>query len=128
MRRNNFRFYMHYRARHDVSIETRHAAFADKMMNLPEPLCWRGIDVPSAPDCGDELGASFEVPYPTPGLELDGRYVYRGETYKYDDEASYDDKVWISFAPTNSQISYPAMLRDHLPRAMWAFEGYAGHG
>ncbi|MBK8158580.1 MAG: hypothetical protein IPK59_07360 [Rhodospirillaceae bacterium] len=128
MRRHNFRFYMHYRARHDVSIEARHAAFTEKMMKLPEPLGWQEIDVPPAPDCGDELGASFEVSYPTADLELDGRYVYRGESYHSDDESTYDDKVWITFVPKNLKISYPAMLREHLPRAMSAFEGYAGHG
>lgn len=128
MRRSNFRFYMHYRADHNMSIEARHATFKARMMKLPQPLGWQGIDVPPAPDCGDELGASFEITYPIAGLELDGRYVYRGQTYQYLDEAFYDDKVWISFAPSNPQIDYHEMLHAHLARAMCAFEGYAGHG
>jgi hypothetical protein len=98
------------------------------MMKLPPPLSWKGLYVPPAPDCGDELGASFEIAYPVTGLELDGRYIYRGETYKYEDEAFYDDKVWISFAPTNAQIDYRSMLHEHLAGAVVAFECYAAHG
>jgi hypothetical protein len=128
MRRNNFRFYMHYRANHNVSIEVRHMTFIERMMKLPQPLGWQGVDVPPTPDCGDELGASFEVVYPIAGLELDGRYVYRGQTYQYLDEAFYDDKVWISFSPKNPKINYHAMLHEHLARAMCAFGGYAAHG
>ncbi|MBI2253539.1 MAG: hypothetical protein HYU58_02850 [Proteobacteria bacterium] len=128
MKRSNFRFYMHHRANHDVSIETRHAGFALRMMKLPRPLGWAGLNVPPAPDCGDELGASFEIVYPVAGLELDCRYVYRGETYKYEDEAFYDDKAWISLTPKSPQIDYRKMLHVHLAGATVAFEAYAAHG
>jgi hypothetical protein len=119
---------MHYRAAHEEAIEDRHSVFVDRMMTLPPPLGWRGLNVPPAPDCGDELGASFEVIYPIPGLELDGRYVFRGNTYQYRDEATYDDKVWITFAPKSAQLDYRQMLHEHLAHAMKAFQGYAGHG
>jgi hypothetical protein len=61
-------------------------------------------------------------------LDLEGRYLYRGKTYKYLEEAFYDDKVWISFAPKNPQLDYHAMLHEYLPQAMGAFGGYVGHG
>lgn len=128
MRRSTFRFYMHYRATHEISIEARHAELTENMRKLPKPLGWQGIRVPPAPDCGDELGASFDVDYPIVGLDFDGRYVYRGKTYQYLDEAFFDDKAWISFAPKNTQIDYYAMLHEHLQQAMSAFGGYAGHG
>lgn len=128
MKRTVLDFYMHHRARHEESIEERHVAFTRNMLKLSKPLGWEGLPIPPVPDCGDELGASFDIAYGMSGLELQGRYVYRGETYKYQDEATYDDKVWITF-PTHSQdLDYREMLHLHLVNAVTAFGGYAGHG
>lgn len=128
MKRSNFRFYMHYRADPAESIEDRHRQISEGMLQLPPPFGWREVSIPPAPDCGDELGASFWIKYPTPGLQLEGRYVYRGSTYRYQDQVFYDDKVWISFSAAGGRINYREMLLEHLASAMAAFRGNAGHG
>jgi len=128
MKRNILDFYMHFRARQEESIEERHDAFANNMLNLPAPLGWRGLKIPPAPDCGEYLGASFDIDYPVRGLELQGRYVFRGETYEYEDEATYDDKVWITFPTQSQNLDYREMLHQHLAQAMEAFGGYSAHG
>ena len=128
MKRSPFRFYMHDRASHDISIVERHAEFTERMETLSGPLGWRSVDLPATPGCGDALGASCDVTYSTTGLKLDGRDVFRGDTYQYRDEATYDDKVWITFAPKSTLLDYHQMLHEHLAHAMEAFQGYAGHG
>lgn len=128
MKKPTFDFFMHYRAHHGESIEERHEVFARNMLKLPAPLGWKGLHIPPAPDCGEDLGASFDINYPIPGLDLDGRYIYRGDTYIYEDEAFYDDKVWITFKPHNPHLNYAEMLHEHLPMAMMAFGGYLGIG
>ncbi len=98
------------------------------MQELPAPLGWQGLEVPPVPDCGEYLGASFDVEYGISGLELQGRYVYRGETYVYGDDVTYDDKVWVTFPTHSRRLDYRSMLHEHLPVVMEAFGGYAGHG
>jgi hypothetical protein len=116
--------FLHYRARHDESIEQRHTIMAAAMREVSAPLGWAGAEIPDAPDCGEDLGGGFQVKVTTPSVDTYGSYVYRGETYQYRDESTYDDKLSISFESSNKSINYQAILHLDLPSIVVAFKAY----
>jgi len=123
-----FEYFMHYKPKHEESIERRHAIVVNAMQQLPQPLSWRYLKIPRAPDCGEHLSAHYEIAYPASGIWLVGDYVYRGEAYKYQDRISYDDKMTITFATSNEHLNYQQMLYQHLSDAISAFGGYLARG
>lgn len=123
-----FEYFMHYKPRHEESIEERHAVVVNAMLKLPEPLSWQGLQIPLAPDCGEHLSAHYEVGYPVSGIWLAGDYIYRGKTYVYQDGISYDDKLTITFTTNSEHLAYQQMLYQHLSDAVSAFGGYLARG
>jgi len=121
----NVDLFLHYKAQHNESIETRHREVIDAMQRVSEPFGWGRVSgLPSAPDCGSNLGAGFDIQLNVPGVETYGSYVYRGETYQYRDESTYDDKLSISFDSRNKFVDYHAVLRTHFPELIEAFRAY----
>jgi hypothetical protein len=116
--------WMYYRATHSESIDQRHAEFTANMSLIGRPLGFSGIGLPPAPDCGAELVAIYDVKYPTPGLWLQGSYLYRGQGYRYQDRRSYDDKVQIGFKAANKALDYRQVLSNGLPQLITAFRAY----
>jgi hypothetical protein len=113
-----------YRAIHAESIEQRHAEFTRNMAHIGPPLGFRGVELPKAPDCGAELYACYGVKLPTKGLRFIGGYIYRGETYEYEDHGAFDDRMEFGFDSARRNINYQEILRVHFPIAVEAFRGY----
>lgn len=117
--------FLHYKARHGESVETRHKEIIAAMRSLSAPFGWGEVSkLPPAPDCGEDLGAGFHITLNVPGIESYGTYVYRGETYKYRDESTFDDKLSISFDSRNKFVDYRLVLETHFPAVIGAFRAY----
>jgi hypothetical protein len=121
---SNVELWIYHRATHAESIEQRHAVFVASMSYVGSPLGFAGMKLLRAPECGSELCAVFHVKYPTPGLWLDGEYIYRGQRYRFRDRHAYDDKLRIGFKTSNKALDYRAILHEHLPRVVEAFGAY----
>jgi len=112
------------RADKSKSIEARHAEVMERMAKVAPPLGFAGLTLPPAPDCGDGLGASYGMKFPIRGLRFMGHYIYRGERYIYRDEAKFDDFLRYGFKTSNKAIDYRAVLHEHLPKVVEAYQGY----
>jgi hypothetical protein len=123
---NDVGLWVRYRATHAESIEQRHGEFLRNMAVIGPPLGFLGLALPPAPDCGDNLVASYRIKYPVPGLKFLGMYKFRGERFKYEDQASFDDDVHFGFRTSNKNLNYPSILHEHFPRVIEAFRGYRG--
>lgn len=118
--------WVRYRASHAESIEQRHSEFLRNMAPIGPPLGFSGLTLPPAPHCGDNLVASYRIKYPIRGLKFLGMYKFRGERFKYEDQASFDDDLHFGFKTSNKSLNYPSILQEHFPKVIEAFRGYRG--
>ncbi|MGK9416207.1 hypothetical protein ACSSUR_08625 [Pseudomonas cedrina] len=107
-----------------LTIDQRHAEVMDRMSRIGAPLGFAGLELPTAPSCGDGLVATYTVKLPIRGLRFVGDYAYRGERYIYGDSASYDEHLRFGFKVSNEAIEYNRIVREHLPAVVEAFKGY----
>lgn len=107
-----------------LTIDQRHVDVMDRMSKIGAPLGFAGIDLPTAPSCGDGLVATYTARLPVKGLRLVGDYAYRGERYIYEDRASYDEHLRFGFKVSNKAIDYVQVLNECLPKVIEAFKGY----
>lgn len=116
--------FVYHRAKHGEDINVRHNEIVSRMRDLPEPFGWSKMTVPTAPDFGEELQATFFAKYPDYPINLYVEYIFREESYAYTDEIIFDDKMVVGFRVPSKQISYSDTLRQHLPLIIQAFRGY----
>lgn len=109
----------------DEDLEKRHQELVKRMQEIGPPLGWRGLRVPSVPEFGEELIASFSVSYAIPGIQMYMDYSYRDKTYLAPEEAALDDKMSIRFLLSNKAIDYHDVVHRHFPVIAGAYEGYA---
>lgn len=107
-----------------VSIERRHAEVMERMAQVGPPLGFSGLELPPAPDCGNELVAVYGVKLSVRGLKFLGYYTYRGEKYQYKDQTSFDDRLRYGFKSSNKFIDYRSVLHESLPRVIEAYDAY----
>jgi hypothetical protein len=107
-----------------VSIVQRHAELEQNMHEIDSPLGWKGLDIPPAPDCGTELIGSNHFRYPNSRLLCVEQYSYRGDGKHLLDHTTNDDQLIFTFKRSNKSINYRALLLDHYPPVIAAFEGY----
>jgi hypothetical protein len=115
---------IYYRAKHAESIEQRHAEVIENMARIGPPLGFRGIELPSAPDCGGELSACYGVKRFTKGVKFIAGYHYRGKAYEYEDHRVFDDSMTYGIDSASRNINYPEILRVHFSEVVEAFRGY----
>ncbi|WP_233238276.1 hypothetical protein [Bordetella sp. LUAb4] len=96
----------------------------NNMSRLGGPLGFAGLELPKAPSCGGGLAALYSVRLPVRGLRFLGDYTYRGERYKYEDRASYDEHLRYGFKISNKSVDYKKVLNECLPQVAVAFGGY----
>src|SRR4051794_2712713 len=90
-----------YRARHEESIEERHAEFMANMARLGPPLGFAGLQLPPAPYYPERLSWHYRVKPSIKGLRFQGEYNFRGERYVYRDTGAFDDDIRYGFRPNN---------------------------
>lgn len=112
------------RAVQAVSIEQRHTQVIERMSRIGSPLGFAGLELPPVPDCGDGLSAAYGIKFPIRGLKFIGDYIFRGERFKYEDNGRFDDFLRFGFKVSNKALDYRAILHEHFPLVIDAFEGY----
>lgn len=124
MSASEIEIWVRYRATHNETIEQRHNEFMKNMERINQPLGFKGLVLPEAPDCGANLGASFSVKGLIKGLRFFGRYIFRNEKYLSEDTATLDDFILYEFKSTNKFLDYKKLLHDFLPEIIVAYRGY----
>lgn len=108
------------------SIEQRHAAFIDEMLQVGPPLGMRGLAPPGAPSIapmsGNLLGGLW-FKYPIKGLKLQMTSLYRGKSVGKDLSMN-DDRISIDFKTSNKALHYASLLREQFPAVIKAYRGY----
>lgn len=124
MSSSEIEIYIRYRASSNESIESRHNKFISNMSSINPPLGFKGLDLPSAPNCGDGLNASFNVKGLVKGLKFIGNYKFRNDKFLSEDSGKYDDHIKYGFKSSNKNINYSKILKDELPNIIVAYEAY----
>lgn len=94
------------------------------MSELDPPLGFKGLDIPSAPNCGDGLVALYKIKLSTKGLLFIGDYNYRGENYLYEDHSSYDEHLRFGFKISNKNLDYKIVVNNKIKEVAEAFGAY----
>ncbi|SFB14130.1 hypothetical protein SAMN04515620_12062 [Collimonas sp. OK607] len=124
MKTPDIRLWIAARAVQAVSIEKRHEQVLERMSQIGPPLGFAGLELPSAPDCGDGLAATYGVKLPIRGLKFAGDYIFRGERFNYQDNGRFDDYLRFGFKVSNRALNYKEIVHEHFPRVIDAFRGY----
>jgi hypothetical protein len=118
------RLFVYHRAAHSESIEQVYSQFVARMAKVAAPLL-KDLPFPPTPDCGDGLDALYGFKHPKiEGVRFEGRYIFRGESYVYEDKARFDDLFSVLFTVPHKDIDYKAILLDTFPELIEAFSAY----
>jgi hypothetical protein len=123
-----FECFLHYKPKRGESVDDRHQAVVAAMQRISEPLRWQAQALPTIPDFGEELSASYEVKYAIRSLWLLGSYAYRTETTYLGNDITCDDKMMIALDTAGGDLSYSRMLHEYLPTAILAYQAYLARG
>lgn len=102
------------------SIEAKQSQFIERLTDLPPP--WGPSSQCTAPDPGRDLSAiiNWARLFGT-GNGIGGNILYQFRR-KFEDKATYDDKIMLSFNPR--AIDFRDLIDVALPRYIEAFDGY----
>src|SRR6516162_10316059 len=117
--------WVYHRAAHEEPIEQAYKAFTAKMAQIDSPLGFRGLDLPPAPNCEEQLRCSVEFEHPSiPDLKFQIAYIDRSPAYKYKDRSRFDDVFRIGFKAPNATLDYKKILREEFSKVIEAFQAY----
>jgi len=116
--------YIYYRANPKESVEARHEEFMAAMQAFGPPLGFQGLDLPIAPDLGDEYIEGYRVKMPIKGLTFQGIYQNRRNRTLGEDRATKDDHISFTFKKANSALDYTQIVQEQFPKMIQAYRGY----
>jgi hypothetical protein len=120
----SIRLYSYYRAHPEESVGERHQEFMSNMQAFGSPLGFQGLDLPIAPDLGDEYIGGYRVKMPIKGLTFQGIYQNRRNRTLGEDHATNDDNVKFIFKRSNSALDYTQIVQEQFPKMIQAYRGY----
>ena len=120
----SIRLYSYYRAHPEESVGERHQEFMSNMQAFGPPLGFQGLDLPIAPDLGDEYIEGYSVKMPIKGLTFQGIYQNRRNRTLGEDHATMDDHISFTFKKANSALDYTQIVQEQFPKMIQAYRGY----